>query len=138
AYKKPVVNSSFSEIRSGRKENIILIADDDLYMRTLVKKGITGNFTVHEVGDGAEVLTKYIETVPDILLLDIHLPNIDGKELLNKILTCDPQAFVVMLSADSSPENVKMTLTRGAKGFLAKPFTKERLQDSMKGCATVK
>jgi two-component system, chemotaxis family, chemotaxis protein CheY len=137
SYRKSVVNSSFVEIRAARRENVAMIADDDMYMRTLLKKAIGGGFTFHEAADGEKVLLMYLDLVPNILFLDIHLPNVDGRELLRNIIMVDPDAFVVMLSADSSPENVKGSLEDGAKGFLAKPWTKERLQEYITKCPTV-
>jgi two-component system chemotaxis response regulator CheY len=116
-------------------ENIIvLVADDDMYMRLLVKKGVGVGTVVHEVADGSEVLSAYKTHVPNILFLDIHMPNLEGPIVLRSILEFDPNAYIVMLSADSTPENVKMTSQYGAKGFLGKPFTKEKLQDYVKKC----
>ena len=133
-YKKPV---NLADIRRARNAKIILVADDDMYMRMLVKKGVDKGFTVHEVADGNEVLKAYKQYMPDILFLDIHLPNVEGTNIQHKVLAVDPQAYVVMLSADSSRENVESTLHRGAKGFMTKPFTKERLQEYIHKCPTI-
>ena len=136
-YKKPAAALTFADVRATRRENVILVADDDMYMRTLVKKAIGPTCTVAEAADGKDVIEAYRRSVPDIVLLDIHMPNIDGTELLQKILALDPKAWVVMLSADSSRENVKNTTHSGAKGFLTKPFTKEKLQEYLNKCPTI-
>lgn len=136
-YKKPSTALTLSDIRNMRRENVIMVADDDMYMRTLVKKGIAVNATIHEVGDGNEVLASYKKYAPDILFLDIHMPILEGPEVLRAILAIDPKAYIVMLSADSTQENVKLTTHGGAKGFLTKPFTKEKLQEYIRKCPTI-
>lgn len=133
-YKKPV---GLADLRRARPEKIILVADDDMYMRLLVKKGVSEKMTVYEVDDGNEVLRAYKKYVPDILFLDIHLPNKEGTSVLGDILSIDPKAYIIMLSSDSSRENVAFTLKQGAKGFLTKPFTKERLLECVKQCPTI-
>jgi two-component system chemotaxis response regulator CheY len=135
-YAKPST-PAFSDRRATRRENVILLADDDMYMRLLAKKGVGPNCTVVEVADGKDVLESYKKNNPDILFLDIHLPNVNGTSLLRKVLAYDPKAYIVMLSADSSEGNVKYTLQGGAKGFLTKPFTKEKLLEYMNKCPTV-
>jgi len=136
-YKKPAASLTFADVRATRRQNVIMIADDDMYMRTLVKKAIGPTSHILEASDGKDVVESYKRSVPDIVLLDIHLPNIAGTDLLQQILATDPKAFVVMLSADSSRENVENTVHSGAKGFLTKPFTKEKLQEYLTKCPTI-
>ena len=133
-YKKPV---GLADLRRARQEKIILVADDDMYMRMLVKKGASEGIVVHEAADGSEVLAAYKKYVPDILFLDIHMPNKEGIDILRDILAVDSKAYIIMLSADSSRENVELALKQGAKGFLTKPFTKEKLQDYICKCPTI-
>lgn|SRR3989338_235516 len=131
---------SLSELamkRKARVEKIILIADDDMYMRMLIKKGIGSHYTVQEVIHGSEIVAAYKKYLPDILFLDIHMPGKDGLENLEAILTYDPQAYIIMLSSDSSPENVIWTTKHGAKGFIAKPFAKDKLVEYVKKCPTI-
>ena len=134
--KQPVLNS-IADRRRQRQENIVLVADDDMYMRMLVKKGISTKATLHELGDGSDVLPAYEKHAPNILFLDIHMPHIDGLGILHSIQSIDPEAYVIMLSADSSRENVEHAISKGAKGFLTKPFTKEKLQNFIQKCPTI-
>ncbi len=136
SYKKPTAAPSFADIRGTRRSNIILVADDDMYMRVLVKKGIDTLATVYEVSDGKDIIAAYEKYAPDILFLDIHMPNMEGTVALQNILARDPKAYIIMLSADSSLENVAFTTQHGAKGFLTKPFTKDKLMDYIKKCPT--
>jgi CheY-like chemotaxis protein len=136
-YKKPVLGSTFSDTRATRRENVIIVADDDMFMRSLVKKGVGANYTVIEVADGGQVLEAYKKSAPDVLFLDIHMPNMEGTNVLHQVLAIDPNAYVVMLSADSSFENVENTTHQGAKGFLTKPFSGGKLQEHLAKCPTI-
>ncbi|MDD3029990.1 MAG: response regulator [Alphaproteobacteria bacterium] len=135
-HKAPLTNPSLADLRATRRQNVVLVADDDMYMRTLVKHGIGSKTTVIETGDGETVLDDYKKNNPDVLFLDIHLPHVDGTSLLGKLFEMDPKAYIVMLSADSSRKNVELTANKGAKGFLTKPFTKEKLQEYLSKCPT--
>ncbi len=106
----------------------ILIADDDFYMRELAKVALANTAEIVETEFGGDkVVELYKQHKPAMLLLDIHMPQMDGKSTLKKILAHDPNAYVIMLSSDSSVFNIKETNGMGAKGFVAKPFTKESL-----------
>lgn len=128
---------SLSEMRIARKENIALVADDDMYMRLLLKKGLGTHCVVHEVDNGAAITDAYKQHNPDIVFLDIHMPNMDGRAVLHELLTLDAKAYVIMLSADSSEENVVFANKTGAKGFLTKPFSKDRLVEYLQKCPTI-
>ncbi len=125
-------------MRGKNKKNIVMVVDDDLFINKVISVGLKDLAEIVVVKDGSEVLSKYKEHTPDMVLLDIHLPNISGLELLNKLLEFDPQAYIIMLSADSSKDNVLQTKFKGAKGFLAKPFPVERVIEYYNQSPTVK
>lgn len=116
---------------SNRK---ILVADDDFYMRSIVKVGLSKVAEIIEATTGTEVLDLYKKHKPAMVILDIHLPGKSGHEVLKEILAFDPSAYICMLSADSVVENVRESQTVGAKGFIAKPFTKEILLRQVQRC----
>jgi CheY-like chemotaxis protein len=122
--------------RMQREGNVFLIADDDMYIRSLVKKALQGAGTIFEMGEGHKVLDTYKVCNPDIVLLDIHMPGLNGPEVLIHLKELDPSAYIIMLSADSTPENVQSAHQHGAKGFLAKPFNKARLLEYVEACPT--
>jgi len=124
--------------RQRRPENIILIADDDLFIRSLLKKSLQPHGAVTVLENGAEVVDTYLKIMPDILILDIHLPGLSGFEILDEILMFDQDAYVIMLSSDSAKDNVISTKKMGAKGFIAKPFTKEKLEEALWKCPTIR
>ncbi len=79
-------------------------------------------------------ITAYINYAPHVVFLDIHLPDRNGKEVLDKIKLIDPESYVVMLSADSIADNVISTKSKGSVGFIKKPFSKEKLIQYIEKC----
>lgn len=125
--------------RKSRPQNIAAIADDDMFMRCIAKEGcIKGRCKeVVEFIDGKNVVEGYKKYNPDILLLDIHLPHKSGPEILREILMIDPDAYIVMFSADNARDQVLDCLKKGAKGFITKPFTKEKLHTYINKCPSI-
>ncbi len=115
----------------------ILVADDDFYMRGLVKVALDGVGEIIEADSGEAVLDLYKKHSPAIVLLDIHMPKKGGKMVLEEILAHDPLAYVVMFSADAQMENVHGTTKNGAKGFIVKPFTKDKLLEYVLRCPSL-
>ena len=69
----------------------------------------------------------YVNKAPAVRFLDIGLPDIDGHTVLKKVFEIDPDAYVVMFSGNGDKENVMKAVKTGAKGFVGKPFTKDKL-----------
>jgi two-component system chemotaxis response regulator CheY len=128
---------SFHEEKKKRTENRILIADDDAFIRGLVKKGLTGVGETVETDNGGDVLELYKQHLPDVVLLDIHLPQKKGFDILKELLQYDQSAFVVMLSSDAVKDNVLNCIQYGAKGFIGKPFVRDVLIKYVTMCDTV-
>ncbi len=125
-------------MKKERGKNILLIADDDLFIRKVINKGLSElAITIEEVTDGDAVVETYRRLMPDVLILDIHLPGKSGIDLIAEIQACDPEAYIVMISADSTTENVNLVRGRGIKGFLTKPVDKARLLKLVNSCPTV-
>lgn len=118
-------------------KNVVLIADDDLFIRKIITSALQNYATIVEAPDGAEVLKLYREHTPDIVFLDIHLPNQSGLDLVSALKAEDKTAFIIMLSADSSAQNVKTAQSNGAQGFLTKPFDKKRIMHYFHACPTI-
>lgn len=100
----------------------ILIADDSRFSRKLIQ-GIVesiGHEVIGSVGDGAQALKAFVEKSPDIVLLDVTMPNMSGKECLAEILKAKPEAKVIMISALTNPSLEQECLTLGARSFLSK------------------
>ena len=107
----------------------ILLVDDAAFMRMMVKNTLSENgySDLHEASDGAEAVAKYGELHPDLVIMDITMPNMDGLEALKAIRQSDPNASVVMCSAMGQEAMVIEAIKSGAKDFIVKPFKPERI-----------
>lgn len=107
----------------------ILVVDDAAFMRMMVKDTLTKNgYTdLYEAGDGAQAVEMYNEVKPDLVIMDITMPNMDGLEALKAIRGTNPQAQIVMCSAMGQEAMVIDAIKSGAKDFIVKPFKPERI-----------
>ena len=112
----------------------ILLVDDAAFMRMMVKNTLNENgYTdTYEASDGAEAVNKYAEIQPDLVIMDITMPNMDGLEALKAIRKADPNASVVMCSAMGQEAMVIEAIKSGAKDFIVKPFQAERVLEAVK------
>ena len=107
----------------------IMLVDDAAFMRMMLKKALTesGYTDFVEAQDGAEAVKKYGEENPDLVIMDITMPNMDGLQALKKIRESDPNAKVVMCTAMGQEARVVEAINSGAKDFVVKPFNGERI-----------
>jgi len=123
----PPYASPLLSARQDRLEDVVLIVDDDMLMRGLITKCFGGFSQILELDDSANAVETYLLELPDIVFLDIHMPGGSGLDALAEILLFDPTAHVVMLSADRVEATIRDAKKFGAKGYVAKPFTPEKL-----------
>ncbi|MBC5689346.1 response regulator [Mediterraneibacter sp. NSJ-55] len=107
----------------------ILIVDDAAFMRMMVKDALSkgGYEDTAEAVDGLDAVEKYKELHPDLVIMDITMPNMDGLEALKAIKQEDPEATVIMCSAMGQESMVIEAIKSGAKDFIVKPFKQERI-----------
>ena len=107
----------------------ILLVDDAAFMRKMIKDTLSKNgYTeLFEAEDGADAVEKYSEIHPDLVIMDITMPNMDGLEALKGIRGKDGDANVVMCSAMGQESMVMDAVRSGAKDFIVKPFKPERV-----------
>ena len=107
----------------------ILLADDAAFMRMMLKDALTkGGYTeVYEAVDGADAVEKFDEINPDLVILDITMPNMDGLEALKTIRGKNGAANVIMCSAMGQESMVMDAVRSGAKDFIVKPFKPDRI-----------
>jgi two-component system chemotaxis response regulator CheY len=112
----------------------VLIVDDltfiKMVLRDLVEKA--GFRVVGEASDGEEALRLFHEKHPDVVLLDVTMPKMDGLTALKKMLDADPNAKVIMCSALGQQRLIVQAIQLGAKDFIVKPFRPERVITSIK------
>lgn len=107
----------------------ILLVDDAAFMRKMIKDTLSkGGYTeLYEAVDGADAVEKFGELSPDLVIMDITMPNMDGLEALKAIRTKDGNANVVMCSAMGQESMVMDAVRSGAKDFIVKPFKPDRV-----------
>ena len=112
----------------------ILICDDAAFMRMMLKDILTRNSctVVGEAGTGTDALKLYQQLQPDLVFMDITMPEMDGIQALKKIKKVDSNANVIMISALGQQEKVKEAIRSGAKGFIVKPFQPEQVVNVIK------
>lgn len=111
----------------------ILIVDDAAFMRMMVKDILTKNgFTViGEAENGAVAVEKYMELTPDLVIMDITMPEMDGLQAVREIKKRDAKARVVMCSAMGQQAMVIDAIQSGAKDFIVKPFQADRVVEAV-------
>ena len=112
----------------------ILICDDAAFMRMMIKDILTKNGynVAGEAENGLKAVEKYIETKPDLVMMDITMPEMDGIQALKKIKETDPNAMVIMCSAMGQQAMVIEAIQSGAKDFIVKPFQADRVLEAIK------
>jgi len=112
----------------------VLVVDDAAFMRMMIKDILTKNGyeVVGEASDGAEALEKYKEVGPDLVTMDITMPEMDGITSLKEIKKYDPSAKVIMCSAMGQQAMVIDAIQAGAKDFIVKPFQADRVLEAIK------
>lgn len=107
----------------------IMLVDDAAFMRMMVKDALTkaGYTDLIEAQDGAEAVEKFNAENPDLVFMDITMPNKDGLEALKEIKAAHPNANIVMCSAMGQESMVIDAIKSGAKDFIVKPFKPDRI-----------
>lgn len=107
----------------------VLIVDDAEFMRLALKTMLERNgfHVVGEAINGADGVGKYSELKPDVVTLDITMPEMDGIEALKNIKKIDSGANVIMVSAMGQEKFIRDSVILGAKSFIVKPFKEEHV-----------
>ncbi|HHV35329.1 MAG TPA: response regulator [Syntrophomonadaceae bacterium] len=111
----------------------VLIVDDAAFMRIMLRDILTKNgyMVVGEAENGTTAVNKYKELKPDLVTMDITMPEQDGISTLKEIRKIDPQAKVIMCSAMGQQAMVIDSIQAGAKDFIVKPFQPERVIEAV-------
>lgn len=123
--------------RRLRGKSCILIIEDDVLTRGMLATLLKAQHEVVQAKDAREGVLLYIDNAPDMVFLDIHLPHMNGNEVLKRLKTLDPDAYVVMLSGDSVKDNITLAQRYGAAGFVRKPFSREKVLEYVGKCASI-
>lgn len=110
----------------------ILIADDDAVVRSVARRALTGLGEILEAVDGDKAIEIVRAQRPNVVLLDIHMPRIDGIAALDEMLALDPGLAVVIVTGDGYAERTRLAQERGARAYLLKPLDIEKLRQTVR------
>lgn len=115
--------------REEQEMSKIMIVDDALFMRKVIRDLLAENgYTdIVEAGDGLKAIEVYKEHHPDLVIMDITMPSLDGIETIKQLHQIDNKVIILMCSAMGHEVMVKEALIHGAKDFVVKPFKSERV-----------
>ena len=118
---------------SGRLPLTCLIVDDSAFARFHLRRLMDSfeNIIASEAANGNEAISEYKRLNPDIVLMDIVMPGLEGVETVRRICEADPLARVIMISSVSYREKVEEALAAGAKCFIPKPVTTNELKKAI-------
>jgi two-component system chemotaxis response regulator CheY len=122
-------------VRSKDRQPVrYLVVDDSVFARKNLTKMIDsfGGHVAGEAGDGCTAITEYDRTHPDIVLMDITMPQMEGIEAAERIVRSHPDARIVMVSSVGYQENIVAALQKGARHFVQKPVKPEVLYEVIK------
>jgi two-component system chemotaxis response regulator CheY len=110
----------------------ILIVDDAEFLRVRIAKMLAGEgHEIIEADNGLRAIEAYQASRPDLVLMDITMPEMDGLSALKEIRACDPSAKVVMLTALGQESVVLEAIKSGARDFIVKPFERDRIVNAI-------
>lgn len=112
----------------------VLVVDDAAFMRMMIKDILIkhGYEVVGEATNGAEAMVRYKELSPDLVTMDITMPEMDGITAVREIKKLDPNARIIMCSAMGQQAMVLEAIQAGARDFVVKPFQADRVIDAVK------
>ena len=115
-------------------EKSILIVDDVSEMRELLKQTLRklDIHKIYEAGDAKSALASYKQTPTDAVFLDINMPGGNGLDALRELKEINEDVKVIMITAESSVDNVVSALGSGADGFIVKPYSIDKIKDAIK------
>lgn len=113
----------------------VLVVDDAAFMRMMIRDILTKEgYTIHEAVNGRDAVEKYDELRPDLVTMDITMPEMSGLEALKSIREHNGRARVLMVSAMGQQKMIVEALEAGAMDFLVKPFQPTKVVETVKKC----
>jgi two-component system chemotaxis response regulator CheY len=114
----------------------ILLIDDSTLSRNILKRSLDGDYLFLEAGDGMRGLELYMVERPDLVFLDLTMPGMNGLEILKQLRQLDPEARIIIGTADIQEFTRQRASELGAAGFITKPFTPDVIQDAIRRVMT--
>ncbi|MDH5722640.1 MAG: response regulator [Alphaproteobacteria bacterium] len=128
-----VPESHINNTKISTENTKVMLVEDDPVTRWLVRNTLKDECDLITAPTANKAFTQYMMYQPEIVFLDVNLPDKSGYEVLQWIIHNDPGACVVMFSSQSHMDNIRDALEAGASGFIGKPFIKDQLLDYIQG-----
>ncbi|HQS58266.1 MAG: response regulator [Gallionellales bacterium 35-53-114] len=114
----------------------VVVVDDDSMMREMLKLILRSESysVVGEASNGQDAITLCEKLAPNLVLLDINMPKMDGLQALDEIRRASPESMVIMVSADATMDRVSEAVKKGAAGFVVKPLNAATVLDRIAIC----
>lgn len=111
----------------------VLVVDDTSFMRKMAADCLKqhGHMVIGEAVNGRDAIQKYKELQPDIVMMDLNMPEMSGIEAIKEIMLMDQEAVILVCSTSGQQEGIHSALEAGARGYLTKPFNSDHLNDAI-------
>lgn len=131
------VDDTLYKNREARLKNQFLAIDDSQSILEALQNMLRNYGATEIMTDPGKAGDKYVEVNPDVVFLDINMPDKDGFKVLEELRELDSDAFIVMMSTDSHKGNILEAVSHGAVGFLGKPIRQDRMDFYINSCTTI-
>jgi CheY-like chemotaxis protein len=124
--------------RKSRQDTQVLVVEDQDFSRKLLTSLLQKGVTCSTAATAAEAIRVYAELAPDVVFLDIELPDATGHQLAKLFRKYDPEVILIMVTANSYVGDVEKAKANQVQGFIAKPYTKKKVIDVINSCLRAK
>lgn len=121
-----LLDSKFS--RTYRSPMTVMLVEDDPITARMAGKLLGQDHVLVSAANAYEAVVNYLLYAPELVFLDINLPDGSGFQVLDQLTACDPDAYIVMFSGSDAIDTIMDSRRRGARGFVVKPFQRDRLR----------
>ena len=125
---------ALDDARNGGMRRVALIADEDPSVVCLLQRALVADFDVCVAENGQQAVELADSTQPDIVLLDLDMPVLDGFGACRQIRAASPQVPIVIVSGQTDERSVRTAFEAGATDYLTKPFTPSQLRARLRAC----
>jgi two-component system chemotaxis response regulator CheY len=115
--------------KEEKKPSVLVIEDNEMFRKLAID--MLSSHKVYSANTVTDGIAKFKQHQPDITFIDIELPDGRGHEILNAIKLLNPNAFMIMLTASNLENDVKESLKNGARGYIVKPFSRQKIKESI-------
>jgi two-component system chemotaxis response regulator CheY len=113
----------------SQKRSVLIVEDSKFYQRILAN--VLEEFALYFAASAGEALVKSKILNPEIIFLDVGLPDAKGTDIIKKLLETVPDTYIVMVTGDNTIDTIKSSLSSGASGYIIKPYSKTKIDEAL-------